>query len=109
MQRLEVVYRPEAVADLQDIVRYVLRRSQNRVVAEQFVARIRDRCRRVGLLPLGGTPRDDLAPGLRTVAFERRAVIAYLVEGDKVVITNVFFGGRDYEAIYQGLEPEPDD
>lgn len=108
MRRLEVVYRPEAVADLQEVLRYALRRSQSRAVAEQFVARVRDRCRRIGLAPHAGTPRDDLAPGLRTVAFERRAVVAYLVEGDKVVITNVFFGGQDYEAIYRGREPEPD-
>lgn len=108
MRRLEVVYRPEAVADLQHIFRYVLRRSQSRTVAERFVGRVRERCRRIGAVPHGGTPRDDLAPGLRTVAFERRAVVAYRVEGDKVVITNVFFGGRDFEALYRGREPEPD-
>lgn len=108
MPQSEVVYRPEAVADLQDTFRYVLRRSQSRVVAEQYVARLRQRCRRIGVAPNSGTPRDDLMPGLRTVAFERRAVIAYLVEGDKVVVTNVFVGGRDYEAIYRGRAPEPD-
>jgi toxin ParE1/3/4 len=45
-------------------------------------------------------PRDDLAPGLRTVPFERSAVIAYIVEGGAVQITNIFYGGRDYEALY---------
>jgi toxin ParE1/3/4 len=100
--------RAVAVRVLQDIFRYVLRRSQSQVVAEQFVTRVRERSRRIGLVPHGGTPRDDLAPGLRTVAFERRAVVAYRVEGDKVVISNIFFGGRDYEAIYRGREPEPD-
>lgn len=108
MRQLEVVYRPDAVADLQDTFRYVLRRSQSRAVAEQYLARVRQRCRGLGAAPHSGTPRDDLVPGLRTVAFERRVVIAYRVEGDKVVITNVFFGGRDYEAIYRGRDPEPD-
>ena len=51
-------------------------------------------------VPLGGRPRDDLAPGLRTVPFERSAVIAYIVEGGAVQIINIFYGGRDYEALY---------
>lgn len=96
------------VADFRDIFLYVLRRSQDPETAEQYVARVRQRCRRLGAFPNIGTPRDDLRPGLRTVAFERRAVIAYLVDVDTVVITNVFFGGRDYEAIYWGREPEND-
>jgi toxin ParE1/3/4 len=58
---------------------------------------------------MGGIARDDLHPGLRTVPFEHTAVIAYVVEDDQVCITNVFYGGRDYEALYRGSEPtEPD-
>jgi toxin ParE1/3/4 len=52
-------------------------------------------------VPLGGRPRDDLAAGLRTVPFERTAVIAYVVSGDLVEVINIFYGGRDYEAIYR--------
>lgn len=37
--------------------------------------------------------------GLRTVPFERSALIAYIIRNDRVVITNVFYGGRDYEAL----------
>ena len=33
--------------------------------------------------------------------FERSAVIVYRVEPDHVLITNVFYGGRDYEALYR--------
>ncbi len=43
--------------------------------------------------------RDDLDEGLRITGFERRAVIAWKVEGDTVRITNIFYGGRDYEAV----------
>lgn len=56
-------------------------------------------CQRIGDVTLVGRPRDDLFPGLRTVPFEKRAVIAYLVEAEAVVITNVFYGGRDHEAL----------
>ena len=102
----EVVYRPAAVDDLREIFRYVLRRSRDRAVAERYVTRIRERCARIGLAPEAGTPRDDLAAGLRTVAFERRAVITYVVRDGVVVITNVFHGGRDVEAIYRGRDHE---
>ena len=61
---------------------------------------------------MGGTARDDLRPGLRIFPFEHSAVIAYLVEGGQVCIANVFYGGRDYEALYRGIdaaEPDHDD
>jgi toxin ParE1/3/4 len=68
------------------------------------VRRIREHCQRIGIVPLGGIARDDLQPGLRTVPFEHSAVIAYVVESEQVVVTNVFYGGRDYEALYRGAE-----
>ncbi len=40
--------------------------------------------------------------------FERRAVIAYRVIDDIVEVTNVFYGGRDYEALYRGRRAEDD-
>jgi toxin ParE1/3/4 len=67
----------------------------------RFIQRIRDRCERIGAAPMGGRPRDDLSPGLRTTPFERSVVIAYVVEGGAVQITNIFYGGRDYEALYR--------
>jgi len=54
--------------------------------------------------PLGGRSRDVLYPGLRTVPFERAAVIAYLVRDGWIEVTNVFYGGRDYEALYREEE-----
>jgi toxin ParE1/3/4 len=101
MQSLEVVYRPDALADLGEIYRYVLLRSQNRTTARGFVERIRARCKRIGFVPEIGTPRDDLESGLRTIPFEHRVVIAYKVEGDRVRISNIFYGGRDFEALYR--------
>jgi toxin ParE1/3/4 len=43
-------------------------------------------------------------PGLRTIPFERSAVIAYLIEDNKIRITNVFYGGRDFEAFLREAE-----
>lgn len=106
MRRLRVKLQPEALADLTDIFREVLRISQNLPTARDFVKRIRDRCARIGDAPHGGRPRDDLEPGLRTVPFEHTAVIAYRVEADRVRVTNIFYGGRDFESLYRGHEPE---
>lgn len=41
--------------------------------------------------------------------FEHSAVIAYRVEGDRVRVVNVFYGGRDFEALYRGQAPASDD
>jgi len=79
MRRVDVVYRPEAIADLQDIFRHIAERSQSETMAERFVSRIMNRCRRIGDVPYGGRSREDLASGLRTVPFERSAVIVYRV------------------------------
>ncbi|NVO12967.1 MAG: type II toxin-antitoxin system RelE/ParE family toxin [Rhodoplanes sp.] len=104
MRKLAVRYRPEAVADLEDVLRYIARASASASIAEQYVRRIMDRCNRIGETPRAGRSRDDLRPGLRTVAFERTVVIAYMVEADAVRIVNVFYGGRDFEALYRGAD-----
>jgi len=108
MRQLKVLYRPEAVADLDEIFGVTLRVSSNQITAERFVRRILARCHKIGNVPYCGRPRDDLEPGLRTVPFERKAVIAYRVT-NVVEITNVFYGGRDYEALYRNAgEDTPD-
>jgi toxin ParE1/3/4 len=70
-----------------------------------FVSRILQRCRRIGNVPHGGQPRDDLMAGMRTVPFEDSAVITYFVT-DKAEIVNIFHGGRDYDAFYQKVHSE---
>jgi toxin ParE1/3/4 len=109
MRRLKVVLREEAVADLAEIYNHIARISGSHVTAIGFVRRIKMRCQRIGNVPMGGIARDDLQPGLRTVPFEHSAVIAYVVEDDQVSVTNVFYGGRDYDALYRGADSsEPD-
>ena len=106
MPRRELRYRPAALADLEDIFRSVLRVSASPIVARRYVERLRDRCRRITLAPQGGRPRDDLGPGLRSVPFERRAVIIYRVLGETVEIVNVFHGRRDYATLYRRYEAD---
>jgi len=105
MYRLRVAYRPEAGADFREIFKFIRRGGAGHSVASAFVSRIKARCERVVDAPFLGRTRDDLEPGLRTVPFERTAVIAYKIEADRVLITNVFYGGRDFEALYRGVRP----
>lgn len=51
MRRLKVAYRSDAIADLANIYRFILLRSQNQRVARDFVQRIKARCKRIGMVP----------------------------------------------------------
>lgn len=106
MHRRPVRWRPEAVADIEDILRYVAQASGSVEVAERFVRRIMDRCARLGETPLAGRTRDDLRPDLRIIPFERRVVIACVAAPDAVRIVDIFYGGRDFEALYRGIAPD---
>ncbi len=109
MRRLRVVLREEAIRDLEDIYDFIVDRGGGPTIALNYIRRIRRRCVRIGDAPRSGVSCDDLRQGLRLMAFERRAVIAYLIDADTVRITNVFYGGRDIEAIYRGRDPTADE
>jgi toxin ParE1/3/4 len=87
-------------------LRFINESSGSARTAKRFTDRIVDRCRKIGDLPFGGRRRDDLSPGLRTIPFENRTIIAYRVLEDCVEITNVFYGGRDYEALFRNASDQ---
>jgi toxin ParE1/3/4 len=99
VRRYKVTYREAASADILNIYRWVYEASLDPVTAERFTARLLAACEHIGAFPLAGRTRDDLMTGLRTMAFERRAVIAYRVGDENVDIINVFYGGRDFESL----------
>ncbi|OEO30263.1 plasmid stabilization protein [Devosia insulae DS-56] len=102
MHRLSVRFREEAVSDLVEVLDYLIEQGADPGVALGFVDRIRKRCEAIGELPEGYPARPDLGPAIRIAPFERSAVIAYRVLDAGVEIVNVFYGGRDYEAILRG-------
>jgi toxin ParE1/3/4 len=93
---LEVFFRPQAEADLLALYRYIAEAS-GLVNAGSYIDRIEVACMSVGTFPNRGTRRDDLIPGLRTIAFERRVTIAYPVLKTQVEIVTIAYAGRDYE------------
>lgn len=109
MRRLRVEFQPEAVAELRAIFESVRDIAGSVRVAQGFTQRIKARCDRIGDIPMGGRPRDDLAKGLRTVAFERSVIIAYRVTAERVEITNIFYGWRNYTALFSKCDPKETD
>lgn len=94
----ELVYRPFAREDLAEIY---LRRAEleGAESAAELVTAIQDRCEQLTTFSERGTPRPEIGPGVRSVPFRRKAVIAYVVEPDAVVIVGVMYGGRDLAAL----------
>lgn len=71
--------------------------------ATGYIDRIEEACRELELSPLRGRQRDDVLPGLKTVGFERRAIIVFRVRGSRVSIIRILYGGQDVERILKLL------
>lgn len=63
-------------------------------IANAYLDRLQARIEALSEFPDRGTPRDDLIPGLRTLAFERRLIIAYRVTVRDVHVLRVISGQR---------------
>lgn len=107
MHPLELVFSPEAESQLIALERYIAANASPSA-AEAFVEAVITRCEALAFMPRQGTPRGDLRPGLRTIAYRRRVVIAYAVSAKLVTILGVFYGGQDFEALLQSDDAEDD-
>jgi toxin ParE1/3/4 len=97
---VQVIFTPVAERHIDNLHRYITKQSgEGR--ADAFVSRIVNYCNTLATLPQRGTRRDDLIPGLRTIGFERRVTIAFIVTAKEVLIEGIYYGGRDYEAAYR--------
>lgn len=92
----KVYFRPDAEADLFALYAYIASEA-GLIIAAGYIDRIEAACMCLATFPERGTLRNDLAVGVRTIGFERRAVIAFRLEGETVRILRIFYGGRDYE------------
>jgi toxin ParE1/3/4 len=97
---LELIYRPTAQSDLAGIYDWIADDAGPRF-AFAYIGRIQAACRALLDFPGRGTPRDELEPGLRSVAFERRATIFYRLTGATVEIVHVLQAGRDVERAFE--------
>lgn len=90
----------DAIEDLSGIGRWIADQA-DLDTANAFVARIEATCNRLSYFPNRGTPHFVIAPGLRTILFERRYIIGYRVEGDEVIILRIVHGARDFPHVFR--------
>lgn len=89
----QVLFSPEAIQDLARLHRYI-QEFGGHDAAQREVARIFVFCNSLSTFPQRGTRRDEIRPGIRTIAVRRRYTIAYDVEGSMVTILRVFGRGQ---------------
>ncbi|MGO1544789.1 MAG: type II toxin-antitoxin system RelE/ParE family toxin [Gulosibacter sp.] len=92
-----VTYSPRALQQLTELYLWVAEQSGFPDRADGYVSAIVDYCEDLGDFPLRGADRSDLRPGLRTIGFRRRVVIAFAEHEQTIQILGIFYGGQDYE------------
>lgn len=95
----EARFSPEAIEQLDEIEAFISA-AGSPVAATAYIDAIVDHCATLGRFPLIGVSRDDLYPGLRITHHKGRAVIAYVVGLDTVIVLGIFYGGRDISAFF---------
>ncbi|WP_066819556.1 type II toxin-antitoxin system RelE/ParE family toxin [Sphingomonas mali] len=93
-----IVFTPEARDQLDHLHSYIAS-AADAEIAMRFADGILDHIATLSEFPERGTPRDDLRPGMRTLAWRRRVTIAFVVEERDVVVIGIFYGGRDFETL----------
>ncbi len=102
MDKYRVYFMPDAIKDLEDIYLYIVEQSGFPERAWNYMERLKSKCQELETFPIRGQLRSDLMDGLSIYPLDNKAVVAFLVyEADLTVqILNVFYGGRDYEALF---------
>ncbi|QMW24634.1 type II toxin-antitoxin system RelE/ParE family toxin [Sandaracinobacteroides saxicola] len=91
-----MLYAETATNDLAAIIAYIAARSDPDT-AYRYAERIDRRTAILTSFPHTGNPREDLGPGIRTIAFERRATIAYRIDGDSIIVVRILYAGRAWD------------
>ena len=96
-----IILTPEARDHLDAIYDYIAA-AASPDIAQGFTDGILNHIGKLTDFPRRGTMRDDLRPGLRTIAWRRRVTVAFSVDEKAVVVIGVFYGGRDVETLLGG-------
>ncbi len=103
MKTYSVYFMPDAVKDLENIYEYISEQSGFFERAWAYMEKLRLECQELETFPLRGRKRDDLMNGLRIYPLDKKTVAAFLVDEEEcsVCILNIFYGGRNYEALLE--------
>ena len=101
MKKYDVYLIPDAIKDLENIYGYISDKSGFPERAWAYIEKLRQKGHELETAPLRGQQRDDLMENLRITPIDKKAVAAFIVDEGKqaVIILNIFYGGRDYEAL----------
>lgn len=101
MKIYEVYLMPDAIKDLEHIYEYISAQSGFPERAWAYIEGLRLKCQKLETAPLRGQQRNDLMKNLRIYPLNKKTVAAFLVDENQqaVKILNIFYGGRDFEAI----------
>ena len=105
MKQYTIVFAPEALAQLESLSDYIAQAASPEV-ALRYTDAIITYCETLHTMPLRGTRRDDIRPGLRITNHRKRTVIAFSVAKSVVSILGMYYGGQDYESMLQLDEDE---
>ncbi|MGA2276101.1 MAG: type II toxin-antitoxin system RelE/ParE family toxin [Terracidiphilus sp.] len=97
--KTSVVYAPEAEAQLIALY-FQIAENASPDIASRYTDAIVEQCESLKTLPIRGTQRDDIRPGLRVFNFRRRVSIAFEVTGEVVTILGIFYGGQNFEITF---------
>ncbi|WP_300573191.1 type II toxin-antitoxin system RelE/ParE family toxin [Phenylobacterium sp.] len=95
MIRRTIAFSPEARNDLLALYDWIASEASPET-AMSYIGRIERFISGFETAAERGTLRDDIRPGLRTIGFERRLTIAFVV-GEQVTILRLFHAGRNWE------------
>lgn len=95
-----VVFSPEALEHLVSLYGYIADAASANIAA-RYTEAIVGYCESLCTFPQRGTKRDDVRPGLRITNYKKSAVIAFDVDAEQVSILGIFYGGQDYESLFQ--------
>jgi len=88
-----------AISDLVALHRWIAAEATP-AIADEYIDRIEPRIAALADFPDRSTPRDDLAPGLRTLSFERCLLIAYRVDGGTALVLRVISAQRELAPLF---------
>jgi plasmid stabilization system protein ParE len=93
-----VIYAPEAEAQLVALFFHIAAVASPEIAA-RYTDAIVEQCESLKTFPMRGARRDDIRPGLRVFGF-RRLSIPFEVTGEVVTILGIFYGGQNFETVF---------
>lgn len=99
MKTYRVVWRPKAEDQLLALYDWIADHADPEA-AFAYTSAIEAHVAKLATFPERGTPRDDIAPGARTMPYRRRTTIAYRVTDAEVEVLALVHGGQTFAGMF---------